>query len=174
MAARLRRRPHGNEAEDIVQEALIQACRRLDGFTWQGWEALQAWLWAFVDNAHADRCAYHTAGCRDERRLVEDVPPAGADNSQVGVLAGVAGREETPSRHAQSRERDERLRQAMRDVLTDDQRIAIELRYFEHLPVEEVAQLRGWTPSKVKMLCQRGFDRLREVLTDSTRSSGAS
>jgi hypothetical protein len=31
----------------------------------------------------------------------------------------------------------------------------------------------SWTPSKVKMLCQRGIDRLREVLGESMRSSGA-
>src|SRR5262249_20813966 len=153
------------EAEDVVQEALLQACRRLDGFTWQGWEAFQAWLWAFVDNAHADCCAYHARGCRDERRVVKDVRPAGADSSPAGGLAGVAGREETPSRQVHRRERDERLRQAMRDVLTDEQRLALELRYFEFLPVEEAARRTGWTPSKVKMLCLRGFDKLREVLT---------
>jgi RNA polymerase sigma-70 factor (ECF subfamily) len=174
MAAHLRRRPYGNEAEDIVQEALLQVCRRLDGFTWQGWAAFRAWVWTFVEHAHADRCAYHARGCRDERRLVEDVPPVRADSSQVGVLAGVAGREETPSRQAHRRERDERLRQAMRDVLTDEQRLAMELRHFGDLPVEEVARLTGWTESKVKMLCKRGRDRLREVLTDSMRPSGAS
>jgi RNA polymerase sigma factor (sigma-70 family) len=174
MVAGLRRRPHANEAEDIVQEALAQACQKLNLFTWHGWEALQAWLWAFVENTHADRCKYHARECRDERRVVEDVPAPGADTSQVGVLAGIAGREETPSRQAQRRERDDRLRQAMRELLTEEQRIAIELRYFEYLSVEEVARRTGWTESKVKMLCQRGFDRLREVLTESMRSSGAS
>ena len=88
--------------------------------------------------------------------------------------ADVAGREESPSRQAQRRERDERLRQAMRDVLTDEQRTAIELRYFEFLSVEEVARRMGWTAGKVKMLCQRGFERLRDVLNESMRSTGAS
>jgi RNA polymerase sigma factor (sigma-70 family) len=174
MVARLRHRPHANEAEDIVQDALAQACLRLDDFTWQGWEALQAWLWAFVEHAHADRCKYHARDCRHERRVVEDVPPLGANSSQSGVLAGVAGCEESPSRQAQRRERDERLRQTMRDVLTVEQRTVIELRHFEYLSVEEVARRMGWTESKVKMLCQRGYDRLREVLNDSMRSSGAS
>jgi RNA polymerase sigma factor (sigma-70 family) len=174
MVAQLRRRPHANEAEDILADALVGAYQKLDQFTWQGWEALQAWLWAFVENAHADRRKYHRRGCRDEGLVVEDVPPPGTDTSQVGALAGVAGREETPSRQAQRRERDERLRQAMRAVLSEEQRIAIELRYFEFLPVEAVARHTGWTESKVKMLCQRGLDRLREVLDESMRSSGAS
>ena len=55
----------------------------------------------------------------------------------------------------------------MHDVLTDDQRLAIELRYFEFLPVEEVARHTGSAQSKVKMLCQGGLDRLGEVLTAS-------
>jgi RNA polymerase sigma factor (sigma-70 family) len=173
MVARLRNRPHANEAEDIVQDALQQAFQRLDSFTWHGWEALQAWLWAFVEYAHADRCKYHARGSRDERRVVQDVPSPGADTSQVGVLASVPGREDTPSRQAQRRERDDRLRQTMREVLTHEQRIAIELRHFEFLSVEEVARHRGWTESKVKMLCQRGYERLRGVLNESMRSSGA-
>src|SRR5262249_17275613 len=113
-------RVHANEAEDIVQEALGQACKKLDQLTWQGWQALQAWLWSFVENAHADRCRYHARGCRDERRVVEDAQSPGADSSQAGVLAGVPGREETPSRQARQRERDQRLRQAMREYLTEE------------------------------------------------------
>ena len=174
MIARLRTRIHADEAEDIVQDALVLAIQRLHSFAWQGWDALQAWLWAFVQNAYDDRRKYHARDCRDVRRVVEDEPPPGADTSQIGVLAGVACREDTPSRQARRRERDGRLRREMRDALTDDQHLAIELRYFEHLPVEEVARHTGWTESKVKMLCQRGLDRLREVLTESMRPSGAS
>jgi RNA polymerase sigma factor (sigma-70 family) len=174
MIARLCTRTHPDEAEDIVQDALVLAIQRLDRFAWQGWDALQAWLWTFVENAYADRRKYHSRDCRDVRRVVEDVPPPGTDSSHIGVLAGVACREDTPSRQARRRERDGRLRRAMRDALTDDQHLAIELRYFEHLPVEEVARHTGWTESKVKMLCQRGLDRLRDVLTESMRPSGAS
>ena len=57
---------------DPVQDALGQACQKLDSFTWQGWEALQAWLWSFVVNAHADRCRYHARHCRDERRVIQE------------------------------------------------------------------------------------------------------
>jgi RNA polymerase sigma factor (sigma-70 family) len=171
MVARLRNRPHPSEAEDVVQEALWRASSKLDTFTWQGWDALQTWLWAFVEHAHADRCKYHAAARRrEERRMVAE----GTDSSQPGVLAGAVGREETPSRLAVRRERDERLRQAMREVLTSEQQTAIELRFFAFLSVEEVAQRTGWTEGKVKMLCQRGFERLREVLNESMRSSGAS
>jgi RNA polymerase sigma factor (sigma-70 family) len=174
MIARLRTRAHANEAADIVQDALVQVIPRLEQFRWQGWEAFQSWLWAFVKKAHADRRKYHARKCRDKRRVVEDVSPPGADGSQVGILAGVAGCEETPSRQARRRERDRRLRLTMRDALTDDQCLAIQLRYFEFLPVEEVARRTKWTNSAVKMLCQRGLERLREVLTESMRPSGAS
>jgi RNA polymerase sigma factor (sigma-70 family) len=174
MIARLSTRTHVDEAEDIVQDALVLAIQRLDRFAWQGWDALQGWLWAFVENAYADRRKYHSRHCRDVRHVVGDVLPPGADTSHIGVLASLACREDTPSQKARRRERDSRLRRAMRDVLTDDQHLAIELRYFEHLPVEEVARHTGWTGSKVKMLCQRGLDRLREVLTESMRPSGAS
>jgi RNA polymerase sigma factor (sigma-70 family) len=170
VVARLRNQLHANEAEDVVQEALLRALPKLDAFTWQGWEALQAWLWSFVEHAHADRCKYHAAACRrEERRLVAEEK----DTSQPDALARAEGREETPSRQAVRRERDERLRQAMREVLTPEQQTAIEMRFFAFLSVEEVAQRTGWTESKVKMLCQRGFERLREVLNESMRPSGA-
>ena len=98
-----RTRLHANEAEDIVQDALAQAIQRLDQFTWHGWAAFQGWMWAFVENAHADRLKYHARDCRDQRRVVEDVSPPEMDTSQVGLLTGVAGREETPSRQARRR-----------------------------------------------------------------------
>jgi RNA polymerase sigma factor (sigma-70 family) len=62
----------------------------------------------------------------------------------------------------------------MGEHLTDDQRVALELRYFEFLSVEEVSQRTGWTKSNVTTLCQRGYKRLREVLTESMWSSGGS
>jgi len=75
MVARLRARVLANEAEDIVQDALVQAIQRLDQFAWQGWEALQARLWAFVENAHADRRKYHVRECRHERRWLRTCHP---------------------------------------------------------------------------------------------------
>jgi RNA polymerase sigma factor (sigma-70 family) len=159
LVTRLRTRSQANESEDIVQDALVQAIQRIDQFSWQGREVLQGWWWAFVENAHAGRRKYHARHCRDERRVVQDVSPSGADTSQAGVLAGMAGREETPSRQAWRRERDARLRLAMRDALTDDQRLVIELRYFEFLPVKEVARHSGCPRNRPTRQSQRGTGR---------------
>ena len=57
--------------------------------------------------------------------------------------------------------------------LTDDERLAIELRHFERLRVEEVVQFTGWTVSKVKMLCSRGLKKLSDRLPESMRPTNA-
>lgn len=174
LVARLRGRVPVDQAEDIVQVALATACLKLDQFVWSGWDAFEAWLWLFVEYARADHFKHRFRDCRNPQREVGDSPQPGSDSSQGGMLANVPGREEPPTRPARHHERDERLRRAMGEHLTDDQRVALELRYFEFLSVEEVSQRTGWTKSNVTTLCQRGYKRLREVLTESMWSSGGS
>jgi RNA polymerase sigma factor (sigma-70 family) len=53
--------------------------------------------------------------------------------------------------------------------LPDRQRIAVVLRYWEDLSVEETAQLMDCSPGTVKSNASRGLDRLRTLLAGSER-----
>lgn len=55
----------------------------------------------------------------------------------------------------------------MRDALaslTDRQRAAVVLRFYEDLPEAEIARLLGCRPGTVKSLLARGLDKLRKVI----------
>lgn len=170
MVARLLSWAHAGEAEDSFQDALIQVLQKPGLLILKNQEEFQAQLWTIVWRAHKDRCKYYRAGIRDERRTVEDVRQRGADSSQDGLVAGLPGPEETPSKLVWWEERDARLHEEV-CKLPDKQRIAIRLHHLELRTVEEVARLMGETKTNVTTLCQRGRDRLREVLTESMRPS---
>lgn len=59
-------------------------------------------------------------------------------------------RAERPDDGVAHRELEDRLRRAL-DVLTGDQRVAFELGVLRKMPYAEIAQIHGWSVSKVKI-----------------------
>jgi RNA polymerase sigma-70 factor (ECF subfamily) len=156
-------------AEEIVQEAYALAWTKLSGFEWRDYDAFVAWLKVFADNCRADWWKYVTRRKRDYRRVQSNQEGKDPEDAGPSLLERAARDDETPSHVARRHEREDALKAAMQSQLTDQERQALELRYFENLSVSTAAAVLECTPGTVKNLCLSGKKKLREALGRSSQ-----
>lgn len=129
------------EAEDVLAESVVRCIDR--------------WRAGRLDHPHAylRRVLVNEVRSRHRRTRVASVIPLLdrdiEDDTSRDAYASVE------SRHSITR--------ALRSV-PERQRIAVALRYFEDLPVTEVAELMGTSQGTAKSQVSRGLTRLREIL----------
>jgi RNA polymerase sigma-70 factor (ECF subfamily) len=116
-----------DDAEDVVQEALLKVCRSLTHF--EGRSAFSTWLHRIVVNAALDRLRRHQA--RRERVAPDD---------ERGQEPVDAVEEETPERVVSRRETGAAVRGALAR-LSPVHREVLELREFEGESYRDVARL---------------------------------
>jgi RNA polymerase sigma-70 factor (ECF subfamily) len=152
------RRLLGNDddSQDVVQEALLQAVRHLDGF--RGEAQLSSWLHRIVVNAALMKL-------RSRRRRptvsIDDLLPRFAEDGHRVVerrpwqapVESLAGRAEVR----------QQVTRAM-DQLPDDYRTILVLRDIEGLSTECAARAVGISPGAVKTRLHRARMALRELL----------
>jgi RNA polymerase sigma factor (sigma-70 family) len=156
-------------AEEIVQDAYTLVVTRLDQFDWQECDTLGTWLKTFVAHSLADWRKYVRRKKRDYRRVLANPEANDPDHSGPGFLESAARDDETPSRVARRQEREDALKAAMHSELTDKERHALVLRYFEGLSVSMVAAVLECAPATVKNLCSRAKGKLRQALGRSSQ-----
>ena len=154
-------------AEDVVQEAHVEAFRTVSRFRPIGENAFYRWLATVADQRLLDKIkAQRRLKRGGGRRRVQRQAQAGA-SSILSLINVVAHHDATPSRSIARRERD-RVVHIELAHLKGDYREALRLRYIEGLPVAEIARRMGRTDRAVHMLCNRGLKKLREVRGNST------
>jgi len=126
-------------AEDLVQETLLALVRHPDGPTAQ---VTTGWLMVvlrrrFLDSVRSQR--------REDRRVLRAVRLDGSVEPDWSAVEGGAAL------------------QAL-GRLSDLRRVALILRYVDDLPVQEVAQLLGRTPSATESLLARARRELARVV----------
>jgi RNA polymerase sigma-70 factor (ECF subfamily) len=138
-------------AEDAVQRSLLQMWKHISSLRLRS--SLKAWLIRIVINEVNQR----------KKRLpvvsVEEIPEVAGDPDETETTAI-------------SNERNRRLRKAL-EVLSNDQRQVIILRYFSDLTVPEIAAATGTREGTVKSRLSRALDRLGEVLRDEENQKEA-
>jgi RNA polymerase sigma-70 factor (ECF subfamily) len=147
----------GDEADDVVQEALVKAFRHLSRF--RVGEPFGPWLLRIVANETKNLTRSRRRRADLAVRLSALEPERVAADGPVGeVLAG---------------ERRGTLLKAI-DALPDKERQAVVCRYFLELSETETAQVLGWPRGSVKSRTFRALHRLRAHLgTDGTATDGA-
>jgi RNA polymerase sigma-70 factor (ECF subfamily) len=142
-------------AEDVAQEAALEAFRSLDTFRPCGGESLRGWLWQIARHRLGDVIKAH-------RRLkrggaVTRVEPT------AGVLDALAAEAHCPARAVACAELHASLRLALAS-LPDACRQVIELRYVHGLPIAEAARRLGRTTGATAVLCNRALKLLRRAM----------
>jgi RNA polymerase sigma-70 factor (ECF subfamily) len=127
------------EAEDVVQEAFMQAWRQASRYD-QARGSPEAWLCTIARTRALDRLR-RRASRREESS--EAAPPASEERAPDTALAV----------------------QAALGTLSGDQRRALELAYYEGLTQSEIAQRLGEPLGTVKTRIRSAMMRLREALT---------
>lgn len=131
-----------NEAEEIVQSALVRAWQGIKGF--QGRSSFKTWLFRIGTNLAINRAARRKPVCE----IPETLPaPESAE----------------PQETYRSRQREALVRAAL-ERLPADQRSALVLCVYEEMSYEEIARALGKTVRAVDSLLFRARQNLRKIL----------
>jgi RNA polymerase sigma-70 factor (ECF subfamily) len=153
------------DASDVVQEALIEADRRLADFLRE--RPLPFYLWLrrlALDRLTVARRRHLRAGMRSVHR--EERPLAYlSDDSMERLVSRLRARDSSPSAQAAREETRQRAR-AILDRLAPRDREILVLRYLEELSVREVAQVLDLSESAVKVRHMRALRRLGDRLAE--------
>jgi RNA polymerase sigma-70 factor (ECF subfamily) len=152
------------EAEDILQDAAMEAVRSLDKAPLDSWDPLH-WLFQICERKIIDAHRRHfTSQKRDASR--EAALPDGSEAG--GGLANLLAASMTTPSAAFSRDQRQLRVLAALDTLPEDQREAIRLRYLVGLPSKEIAQKLGKTDGAVRVMLSRSLGKLQEMLADES------
>lgn len=148
-------------AEDAVQEAFERAFTALGKYPEERIKTLSLRPWLYRITLNVVRNAW-----RKRRREVSVAEtPEGPDERLGALSASLACGAET---------------EAWLDTLealgrlSERQRVAVTLRYFEDLPYAGISQVTGWPENTCKTLVRRGIGRLGVLLSDRSDVRGGS
>jgi RNA polymerase sigma-70 factor (ECF subfamily) len=150
----------GPAAEDAVQTAFERAFTALGKHPEKRIADLSLRPWLYRITLNVVRNAW-----RDGRREMSVAEPPEKADERFGEAPGFAPVAD---------------REAWMDALgalnrlTEKQRVAVALRYFEDLPYAEISERTGWPENTCKTLVRRGTDRLGILLSEKSHGNGGS
>lgn len=176
VALRLDRGIQGRiDVSDVVQDALVEADRRLEEYLRHGSSMpFHLWLRQIARDRMIDAHRRHRGA---ERRSIdrEQAPPSPslfADRSAFDLAAQLRdGRELTPAAALLQRELETRFRDALEKVDPMDREI-LELRHIEQLSNRDTALALGLSEPAAGMRYLRALRRLRALLEETPSLSG--
>ncbi len=157
LGQRLRARMDGS---DIVQDVHIRAFEHFHQFHGDSVARLRGWVEEILRNVITDCRRRHGAGKRD----------AGREEGGGDLGSHLEGHGTTPSQGAMRIENQARLIEALQR-LPEKYRLVLQLRFYDGLPFEEVAQQVGVTVGNARVLMVRAIERLKKELGDDHESS---
>jgi RNA polymerase sigma-70 factor (ECF subfamily) len=150
------------DPSDVVQEAQLEAVRRLQDYLEHRPMPFRLWLRHLAQDRLLKMHRYHAATARRsvhrEQRL-----PAG---SSLVLAKQLLASGSTPSQRVNRRDLARRLRQAM-DQLSENDREILLLRNFEEMSNQEVGFLLGIDPATASQRHGRALLRLHKILFSS-------
>lgn len=152
------------DPSDVVQDALLRACKHFGQFRGTTNPELVAWLRKILVNSLAQFVEQHVLAERRDVRREMSIQQIGADleqsTAQLASLLPASG--VSPSRAVQREEESILLADRLAQ-LPDDYREVLVLRNLQELPFEEVARRMQRTAGATRMLWLRAMEKLRCV-----------
>jgi len=163
---RLHQRLHGRiDADDVLQEAYLNAAQRIDHFLSDASQSCFIWLRLIVSQTLVDIHRRHLGTQkRDARR---DVPIYGgwdSESTSFSLSSLLLGHLTSPSHAALRAELSEQLESAL-SAMSDIDREVLALRHFEELTNRETAQVLDITEQAASVRYIRALSRLKNVMT---------
>jgi RNA polymerase sigma-70 factor (ECF subfamily) len=162
-ALRLTRDPA--DAEDVVQEAALQAFR---GFaTFQTGSNFKAWFFRILTNCFISR--YRTRRKEQHDVSLDQAPSISLDARTV--QEGLAGAEENPAEALLARLTEEQVAAAL-EALPDEYRAVATLYFMEDFSYQQIADVLGVPVGTVRSRLHRARRLLQRALWDVAREHG--
>jgi RNA polymerase sigma-70 factor (ECF subfamily) len=147
------------DPSDVVQQALLKAYQHRDQFRGQNQAEWRAYLRSILANTVADAIS-----ALPREKAIQNA----LDQSSARLEAWLVAEQSSPSQKVQREEMLLRLAEALTS-LSNDERAALELRYFQEPPwslADIAGQLNRPSAKAVAGLLARGLAKLRELLRD--------
>jgi len=149
-------------ASDVLQEAYIDALKRVEHYFSKPGQPFFGWLRLVVGQRIADVHREHLAGKRDAGREIG--MNRGANGADSTCLAArLLGNFSSPSQAAQKNEIFALLEEALNQMEELDREV-LALRHFEELSNTETAELLGILPAAASKRYVRALARLKDIL----------
>ncbi len=154
--------------EDILQQSLVDVFQAISAFEPRGERSFYRWLATIADHRLQDAIKADRAAKRGGGLAQATIVPGVDWQSSVVDLVELLGESATPSRSAARHEALGAVQVGLAS-LTEPNRLAIQLRYIQGLPVADVARVMNKTPRAVHNLCHRGLKELHTILGRSSQ-----
>jgi len=156
--------------DDLLQDAWLEANKRIHRFRDDGFESSFVWLRMILQQTLADAHRRHLgAQQRDLRKERSLAPPPGADTS-ASLALHLLGLASSPSVAVQRGEIMDLLQQAIAGMDPIDQEI-LALRHFEELTNSECAAVLGLQQKAASIRYVRALKRLRSIVDSLSLSA---
>ena len=149
------------EPEDILQEVSIEAVRVLPKTDLSTWDPLN-WLFQLSQRKIIDAHRKHFASKKRDAGREMAIP----DGTEAAGLADLLAASMTTPSAAFSRDQRQLRMMAALELLPEDQREALRLRYLVGLPSKEIAAKLGKTNGATRVMISRALSRLHELLLE--------
>jgi RNA polymerase sigma-70 factor (ECF subfamily) len=153
------------DSGDIVQEALLDAARKLPDYLAQPALPFYAWLrglaWERLVKAHRRHLGAHKRDANREQAGLLALP----DESALELARRLIDPGTSPSQHLLRAEQRGRVQEALAALGERDREVLV-LRYLEQLSTREIAAAMGVSEGAVKVRHLRALERLRGLLSD--------
>lgn len=163
---RLDRRLYGRvDASDVVQDAIIEAARRLGEYAKSPPMDFYLWLRQLATQKLIDTHRHHlVAKKRSAAQEISLYRSAMPEASSAGLANQLLGRLTTPTKAAQRAELQVKVQEALNGISPVDREVLV-LRHFEQLTNEETAQVLGLSRSAASKRYIVALGRLKESLS---------
>lgn len=150
-------------ASDVLQEAYIDAVRRVEHFFEKPDQSFFGWLRLIVGQRLADLHREHLARKRDAGREVSMNAGSDRGTDSMCIAAAIAGAISSPS-HAARRHESQQLLEAAFEQMDPTDREVLALRHFEELSNAETAAALGIEPPAASKRYVRALARLKQII----------
>jgi RNA polymerase sigma-70 factor, ECF subfamily len=157
------------DASDIVQEALVEANRRLPDYLHQPAMPFHLWLRHLARDRLIDAHRRHREAARRSLDREQPLRPAADNESSAQLLAELIDPERTPASAAIQQELQARLEAALAELDEDDREVIL-MRHHEQLSNQDVAAELGLSEAAASMRHLRALRRLKEALRPPDQS----
>jgi RNA polymerase sigma-70 factor (ECF subfamily) len=154
------------DPSDVVQEALAEADRRLDGYLGDRPLPFYPWLRQLAWDRLVEQHRRHLRASRRSVLREQAEPLALPDASAVELADQLLAHGESPSAGPQREEVRQQVRSALAELAEADREVLV-LRYLEQLSAREVGAVLGISEATAKKRALRALQRLRKLLGDN-------